>query len=215
MSFSHDWPMKICFCCITPARRGGATPIASSSMVFDLLDPQVRERFVEKQVMYVRNFGGRMDLSWQETFQTTEKSVVEQQCRRAGMQWQWREDDGLRTWRVAPPVLRHPRTGRLVWFNHAHVFHVSNNDPTVRDALLAHCREEDLPRQTYYGDGTPIEDSALSHIREAYRRASVRFDWQAGDVLLLDNMAVSHGREDFVGPRQILVAMAEPAGQLR
>jgi len=107
-------------------------------------------------------------------------------------------------------VLKHPRTGKLLWFNHAHVFHLSNNDTLTRAALLAQCEEADLPRHTYYGDGTPIEDSVLEQIREAYQSAAVRFDWQAGDVLMLDNMAVCHGREVFVGPRKILVAMAEP-----
>jgi acyl transferase domain-containing protein/alpha-ketoglutarate-dependent taurine dioxygenase len=212
MAFSHEWPMKICFCCIIPARQGGATPIASSSRVYELIEPRVRELFVEKNVMYVRNFGQGIDLSWQETFQTESREVVEQQCRRAGMRWLWREDDGLKTWRVAPPVVRHPRTGKLLWFNNAHVFHVSTNDAQTRAALLAQCEEEDLPRQTFYGDGTPIEDSVLEQIREAYRSAAVRFDWQAGDVLMLDNMAVCHGRETFVGPRKILVALAEPTG---
>src|SRR5205085_4266874 len=74
MSFAHDWPMKICFCCITPARQGGATPIASSARVYELIEPRIRERLIERNVMYVRNFGQGIDLSWQETFQTTSKA---------------------------------------------------------------------------------------------------------------------------------------------
>jgi alpha-ketoglutarate-dependent taurine dioxygenase len=49
----------------------------------------------------------------------------------------------------------------------------------------------------------------LDEIREVYRKAAVTFTWEKGDILMLDNFLASHGRESFVGPRKILVAMAE------
>ncbi|CAM5721583.1 TauD/TfdA family dioxygenase OS=Streptomyces alboniger OX=132473 GN=CP975_33860 PE=4 SV=1 [Streptomyces alboniger] len=70
--------------------------------------------------------------------------------------------------------------------------------------------EENLPSQTYYGDGEPIPDDVMDHLRACYRTASTRFDYRADDVLVIDNMLVSHGREPFTGPRRIAVAMAEP-----
>jgi alpha-ketoglutarate-dependent taurine dioxygenase len=69
----------------------------------------------------------------------------------------------------------------------------------------------DLPYNTYYGDGSPIEDEVVDEIREAYRQETVAFPWQAGDVLMMDNMLVAHGRNPFSGTRKILVAMGEPS----
>jgi len=43
-----------------------------------------------------------------------------------------------------------------------------------------------------------------------YQQEAVIFPWQAGDILMLDNMLTSHGRKPFVGARKVLVGMAEP-----
>jgi hypothetical protein len=66
---------------------------------------------------------------------------------------------------------------------------------------------------TYYGDGSPIEPKVLDQLRAAYNAETVSFPWQKGDLLMLDNMLVAHGRSPFVGPRQILVGMAELVDQ--
>jgi alpha-ketoglutarate-dependent taurine dioxygenase len=209
MSYSHNWPMKIWFFCVKPADGGGATPIASDRLIFDRINPRIKERFMDKKVMYVRNYGGGLDLSWQDVFQTTDKRVVEEYCRKSLTEFEWREGDRLRTRQVRQAVAAHPETGETVWFNHAHMFHVSNLEPSLRASLLAEFSEDDLPRNAYYGDGTPIEDSVLDEIREMYQTGAVIFPWQKGDILMLDNILASHGRQPYTGDRKILVAMAE------
>src|SRR5437868_2612682 len=77
MAYMRSWPMKIGFCSLIPAKEGGATPIADSRSVFKRIDPQIRERFAQKQVLYVRNYSPGMDLAWQEVFQTDDKTQVE------------------------------------------------------------------------------------------------------------------------------------------
>ncbi len=208
-SYAYTWPMKICFHCVKSAEQGGETPIADSRKVFQLLDPKIQEQFIQKKVMYVRNYGTGIDLSWQEVFQTTDKSVVEEYCRNAAIEFVWTGNNGLKTRQVRHAVAKHPKTGEMVWFNQAHLFHVSNLEPEVLESMLQAFKEEDLPRNAYYGDGSIIETSALDAVREAYQQTSVSFIWQEGDVLLLDNMLVAHGRKPFAGTRKIVVAMAE------
>jgi alpha-ketoglutarate-dependent taurine dioxygenase len=135
---------------------------------------------------------------------------VEEHCRAAGIDVEWKGNGRLRTRQVRPAVRNHPETGEPVWFNHALFFHISSLPPEVRRAITAGIPEQDLPFNTYYGDGSAIEPSVLEEIREAYDRETVKFDWLAGDLLLLDNMLTAHGREPFIGPRKILVAMTEP-----
>ena len=209
-SYQSNWPLRIFFFCVTPAERGGETPIADCRRVMGRISPSIVARFVEKQVMYVRNFGDGFGLPWQTVFQTSDKAAVEQYCLKSGIECEWKSDDRLRTRQVRPAVARHPRTGEKSWFNHAAFFHVSTLDPSIREALLEEFGEDELPSNTYYGDGSKIEPSVLEEIRDAYTREAVSFPWEKHDVLFLDNIYTAHSRSPYQGDRKVLVGMADP-----
>lgn len=209
-SYTRSWPLRLFFYCEVPAAEGGATPIADSARVYDRIPAGIRDRFAEKRVMYVRNYGEGVDLPWQEVFQTGDRSRVEAFCRDHGIELEWKDDDRLRTRQVCQAVARHPGSGKMLWFNQAHLFHVSALDPEVGEALLEAFGEEDLPRNTFYGDGSRIDPADLDVVREAYAQEEVAFPWQREDVLLVDNMAVAHARHPFRGERKIRVGMTQP-----
>jgi alpha-ketoglutarate-dependent taurine dioxygenase len=209
-SYTTEWPLKIWFYCARPALEGGRTPLCDSREVWRRIPPAIRERFAVRQVMYTRNYGNGLDVPWQKVFGTDDRAQVERFCRSAGIACEWKADGELRTRQVCQAVAAHPRTKDMVWFNQAHLFHVSNLEPAAREGLLAVLAEDELPRNAFYGDGASIEESVLDEIREVYRQVTVAFDWREGDLVLADNMLVAHGRTSFKGPRQVLVAMAEP-----
>lgn len=208
MSYSREWPMRIAFLCVQAAESGGETPLSDSRRVYERLAPALRDRFAELGVMYERNYCPGLDVPWQEVFGTPDRAAVEGFCRRNGIRIEWEANGGLRTRQVCQGVARHPVTGEWLWFNQAHLFHVSNLDPVVREALIAERGEEGLPRNTCYGDGSPIPDAVLDEIRDAFRQEMRSFSWHNGDLVLLDNMLVAHGRAPFSGPRRVLVGMA-------
>jgi len=212
-SHLHRWPMKIWFFCVQPAQSGGETPIVDCRKVYQLLDPKVREKFAQKQLMYVRNYTDGLDVSWQEFFKTAHKTEVEQYCRQAGIEFEWKDGNKLRTRKPRPAIAKHPKTGEMVFFNQLPLHHISCLDPAVRNSLLSVFGEGNLPRNVYYGDGTPIEDSVMAEIQAVYHQATVSFPWEAGDILMLDNMLAAHSRNPFVGPRKIVVAMGEMIGE--
>lgn len=211
-SYTLQWPLKIWFHCVQPSAEGGETPIADSRLIYQRIDPALRQRFTDKRLMYVRNYGNGLDLPWEQAFNSEDRSVVEAFCRANRIDFEWKDDGELRTRQVCQASARHPVSQDMVWFNQAHLFHVSNLAPAVREGLLAVVDDPfDLPRNVYYGDGSPLEDSALDEIRGVLDDCTVRFPWQQGDVLMLDNMLVAHGRASFKGARKVIVAMAEPA----
>jgi len=208
-SYTSIWPRLIWFCCSVVAESGGETPIADSRIVVERLDARIRERFSKAGVMYVRNYGNGIDLPWQKVFNTDDRAVVEKLCASRGITCEWRENGSmLRTREICPAVIRHPDSGQRVWFNQAHLFHISSLDPEIRNLFLEIAPEDELPRNAYFGDGSRIDDSIVDEIRDVYRQSKLTFPWRRGDVLMLDNILMAHGREPFTGARNVFVAMA-------
>ncbi|MCW0464052.1 MULTISPECIES: TauD/TfdA family dioxygenase [Xanthomonas] len=209
MSYSHHWPSKLYFCSQLVAEEGGYTPLADDRKVFAAIPSDIKQRFIERKVMYVRNYGLGVDMDWREAFQVETREQAEQYLRESRTEFEWLPDDVLRTRAVRQAIATHPKTGDTVWFNHAHLFHSSNMPADVRDFLVEEFGAEGMPRNAYYGDGSPIEDSVVAAIRELYEEHSMRFPWRQGDVLFVDNFLLTHGRSPFKGPRKVCVAMAQ------
>ena len=208
-SYSRSWPNRIGFLCLLPSETGGETPIGDSRIVWDLIPSHIRDKFEEKGVMYVRNYSD-LDLSWQTVFQTDRREDVEDYCKKNELKYQWLEDGRLRTVQINPATATHPVTGEKIWFNQAHLFHVSNLGREISETLLSSLGEDELPRNAYYGDGSKIDTETLSVIRAAYESTKIKFSWNKGDLMLLDNMLYTHGRESYTGGRKVLTGMACP-----
>lgn len=209
-SYTSTFPQKIWFYCATAATTGGETPIADAGLVYDLLPAGLRSRYAEKGILYKRNYHKNLDLPWQHVFGTDDRTTVEEHCKKSGIAYKWKEDDALQTQYVAQTVTRHPVTNQLLWFNQAHLFNLRSLPETVQEYFKETFGEDNVPRNSYLGDETPITETDYNAITDAYEKAKVTFGWEAGDVLWLDNMRFTHGRNPFDGDRKVLVAMADP-----
>ena len=209
-SYAVTFPLKLFFFCEIPATHGGETPIGDTRKIVQRISPEIRERFRQKKWMYMRNFGHGMGVPWRKAFATSDKAVVEDYALRNKIDLEWKDNDCLRTRQVRPVFETHPRTSESLWFNHATFFHISTLDDTVREVLMEEFADEDLPNNTYYGDGSPIEPAVMDHLRDAYMKEMVSFKWEKGDTIILDNMLTAHSRLTYAGQRKVLFAMAEP-----
>jgi alpha-ketoglutarate-dependent taurine dioxygenase len=208
-SYNNTWPLRIFFHCLVPPASGGATPVADCRNVYQRISPSLRERLEERDYLYVRHFGTGLGLSWQDAFQTDDRAAVERYCADNEIEFEWGAGETLTTRQRRPVSAPHPETGEITWFNHLTFFNVSTLDPAVTRTLLS-MGEENLPNNTYYGDGAELESEVLDELRAAYEAETVAVPWQEGDIMMLDNMLVAHGREAYQPPRQVVVGMAEP-----
>jgi alpha-ketoglutarate-dependent taurine dioxygenase len=211
-AYSNTWPMKIAFYCAKASQTGGATPIADSRKVYQAIPEAIRDEFAQKKLMYVRNYG-EVDLPWTEVFQTTERQQVEQFCTDNRIEFEWVGSNNLRTRQWCTAICEHPDSGEKLWFNQAHLFHISSLTPDNRESLLSVYKLADVPRNVYFGDGEEIPFETLDIIRQAYLDNMIVFDWCEGDLMLLDNMLYSHGRKPYSGDRRVLVGMAKSHGR--
>lgn len=204
-SYAPAHPSRIVFCCITPATTGGETPIADNRLILKYLSGDTKQKFKKKGVQYRRNLNGFLGLTWQEVFQTDDKEEVMAECERSGMKYEWKDEDGLLLTWTKDAIWNHPKTNQETWFNHGLFFNKYMLDESVLSSVET---DADLPNDTYFGDGTPISKSEIEEVRLAYEKATISYPWQQGDVLFLDNMLFSHGRNPYSGERQIIVSIS-------
>lgn len=212
LSYSTSWPRKIWFYCVEPAAGGGRTPIADSRRVYQAIASELRDRFLQRGVMYVRKYGYGVGRSWNEVFATERKADVEEHCAERGIDYEWRGSNRLITRQVRPADAVHPLSGEPLWFNQAHLHHITSLPGAIQESIRKVSDDPSLPLDinSFYGDGSEIDPEDLDAIRRAFDQSTVSFPWQKGDVMLLDNMLIAHGREPFQGSRKVVVAMAEP-----
>jgi alpha-ketoglutarate-dependent taurine dioxygenase/acyl carrier protein len=209
-SYTLDFPGLLLFGCLTAPETGGATPVADVRKVLAGLPEPLVRRFRERGWTLLRNYTENVGLPWQRAFGTTERADVEAYCDEHRIGYRWDDDGSLRTAQVRSAVVHHPVTGEQVWFNHAAFWNEWALDADVREVMFDAYGPGGLPFMTFDGAGDPLSETDHAALRDAYERATVRESWQPGDLLVVDNLLSSHGREAFSGPRRILVAMGDP-----
>ncbi len=225
MSYTWPVPSMILFACQTPASRGGTTPVADMARVYDEMPVDIRAEFEERGIQYTqyvpetaRRFRKR---TWSAMFDTQSREQVEAICGEQGIEATWLSNGSVRLRNCRPAVLPHPVTGAMVWFNQAHIFHHSfwshilrANRPIAAflmrgyvawHRLLRH--EGRYPFDASFGDGQPIPTRTMEIVRDVLDRHTRRFDWQRGDLMILDNLRMAHARDPYFGERSIMAAL--------
>ena len=214
LSYTNNWPSKLYFCCEIAPDKAGNTLIADNRMILQNLPEEVLSRFIDRGVKYIRNLhdgknptvGG----SWVNTFETSERDIVEEYCNSHDIEYEWKSDGGIRLVQNRTAIAKHPLTNEEVWFNQADQFHPYSNPPDVYEAIMEIYEDNlfDMPQYACYGDDSPIDTATFDVIKEVTEKHVVYFPWEVGDLLVLDNMLISHGRSPFSGKRKILVSMS-------
>ncbi|MEL6530585.1 MAG: TauD/TfdA family dioxygenase [Pseudomonadota bacterium] len=199
------YPSKLFFYCEIAAQKGGATPLCRSDWVLDRLTskaPDFVARVGAEGVRYTNVMPGSDDTgsgqgrSWRSTLSVTDKSAAEDRLRDLGYSWEWQEDESLRATTPALPAIRELADGRKTFFNQLIAafrgWADSRNDPN---------------RAITFGSGEPITTQDMAPAIAIADELTVNLAWQPGDVALVDNFLVMHGRRPFSGKRRVLASL--------
>jgi hypothetical protein len=209
LSYRIEFPGLMLFACLVAPTDGGATPVADSPTVLHALPTRLVERFERVGWLLIRNYNDEIGASFAEAFGTDDRCAVESYCRAHAIDFEWQPDGALRTWQRRSAVIAHPLTGQRCWFNQIAFLNQWAIDAEVREYLVDVYGEAGLPFNTRFGNGDPIGADIVQAINEVYEAHTARERWQAGDLMLMDNVRTAHGREAFEAPREVVVAMAD------
>jgi alpha-ketoglutarate-dependent taurine dioxygenase len=223
-AFPDPTPDKVMFFCETAPGGGGQTPIADMRAVYRKLPRELIDRFVSRGGLVLhrklpteKRYG--FEVTWSTAFGTSDRAEMERIAKQNGWHMTWAEDGGLQiTHGASPVVLNHRVTGDKVWFNQAHLLHKSVAPwtsawlgPSLPQRLRARMLQPFIRNRFFYhcthADGSEIALADLDCIRRVITEEMVLFDWQRGDVLLIDNKLVAHGRQPYEPPRKIFAAL--------
>jgi alpha-ketoglutarate-dependent taurine dioxygenase len=224
MSYLPDPPRALAFFCEVEPSQGGETPLADSRAIYQRIPAPIRARFETHGVRYHRHLYGprwysptrafsrilELHASWTTAFSTGDRSQVERVCAQQGATVRWNWEGSALVTNTLPGVREHPETGEKVWFNHVSTFVATPRTAGLARWLLYHAgfpSPRSRPFHATLGNGDPFRLAELNCINDAMDSATVKFRWQRGDLLLVDNFLVAHGRMPFRGQRRILVAI--------
>ncbi|HET6393806.1 MAG TPA: TauD/TfdA family dioxygenase [Blastococcus sp.] len=210
LSYLLEVPGLLLFACLVAPADGGSTGLADGPSVLGALPPDLVARFEREGWLLVRSYTDEIGAPWPEAFGTPDRGAVEAYCRSQDIEFAWQPDGGLRTRQRRPAVVPHPVTGRRCWFNQVAFLNEWTLDPEVREYLVDVYGADGLPFTTRFGDGEPIGEDVVALLNEVYAAQTVREPWQAGDLMLVDNIRTAHDREPYTGAREVLVGLGNP-----
>ncbi len=159
--------------------------------------------------MYIRSFGYGLGFPWKQVFGAADEREAEKYFRENLMVPEWLPGGKLKVRYRRWAALRHPDTSEMTWFNHGTFYNTFTLEPALQQAVKF-VGKDNMPYNTRYGDGREIPREVLEELDRAYAAETVLFPWQAGDVIMLDNMLVAHARQPFQGKREVFVGMTDP-----
>ena len=63
------------------------------------------------------------------------------------------------------------------------------------------------PTGTFFGNNEPLSTDELASFDHYIEAHTLAWPWQNGDLMILDNLEMWHGRNPYEGSREVLVAM--------
>lgn len=210
LSYAPWHPETLIFGCSVVAEEGGATTVLDGHRVYTSLPAEVRDAFRERGVTYIQHLphaaGDPSGIkSWPETFETDSKEEALEHCLASYTSAKW-TPLGLLTTNRTPGTVEVGADRRQAWFNQTNIWRKDRGSvPDVTDIVRW---ETWIGYGATFGDGTEIPDAYMEAVRDTLAECEVSVNWEAGDVLLVDNRAALHGRQPYSGERQVFVAFA-------
>mgnify|MGYP001797680132 CR=1 FL=1 len=206
MAQTPVFPAQLFFFCEKAAEIDGQTPVCRSDWLLQRLEaerPDFVARCRELGVRYRNSMPDTDDAqsgqgrSWRSTLKVQSQAEAEDRLRSLGYDWEWQAGGALNFTSPRLPAIRKLSCGREVFFNQ----------------LIAAFRGwQDAEKSILFGDYSAIDSADMVRTCDISDEITFDIPWQAGDLVVVDNFLVMHGRRPYQGKRCILVSLVANDG---
>ena len=211
MYYMGERPSLLWFYCAQPPTSGGQTTLGDGIAIYAGLKPETKDLLLTKRLKYIRQLA---DGDWQKTFQTDDIAAVVELSERNGAHVTYDPaTSSVRSEFVSPAVITHDGGETGVWINNAitlvYAERAFESGWVAQNVQGTHSKTP--PLIVRLEDDSKIPDAVLKDIVTVSESLTAEIPWQAGDVVLIDNTWMLHGRRQDNGTgRSIYVRMGEP-----
>jgi len=198
---------------VMQASSDGTTLLADNLYLTKLLSSSLKQKLQSLGVQYIRNLYDESQrgspefyTSWQEAFVTDDEATALQKVN-TQESILVRHEDGIRmkhiTW--CPTFYVHPDHGELYFAS------LLNRHGSWMDehSTWNHLPLAERPYHCVWGDGTEFSESELAEIRDVHEKSTIASRLMPGDVVVVDNLRVAHGRTPYKGKRQMGLLLSD------
>jgi alpha-ketoglutarate-dependent taurine dioxygenase len=182
MFYTKYRPTVLWFYCISPPVSGGETTVCDGVAIYRQLSVDSRALFDSKKISYIRHYA---DGDWQKIYLSDSVSEVEGICRKRDTAFTYHQDDGSVSTEFTCSAITTP---------------LYTDQPAFVNNILPVLVQEangNIHSLVRFEDGERIPDYVVEELRELANKLTVGVEWQAGDLVMVDNSRLMHGRNSF------------------
>ncbi|WP_445628375.1 TauD/TfdA family dioxygenase [Nostoc sp. DSM 114167] len=191
MYYQQNIPLMLWFFCANPPLKDGETTVCDGRQFFNEISSSTKELFSKKKLKFTVRISQE---DWQKKYQTNDLNQLEKMCQNNNTHLTVNNDKSILLEYISPAIIP-SRCGKYQVF-------INSLLPTKQLS----------PKILNFEDDSEIPEEVVSELNEVAEKITTEISWQKGDILMIDNTRILHGRRSFVDDqRDIYIRLCSPA----
>lgn len=191
MYYQQDRPLMLWFFCEQPPVEDGETILCDGRQLFHEFPSHLKKIFGNKKLKYVAHLNKE---AWQQRYKTDDLKVVGHLCESNNTTLDIKDDESIVVQYICPAI---------------HSSRCGNYTNFINSLLPA---KRLSPKVVWFDDDSEITDELVAEIEEIAENLTTKIAWKKGDILMVDNTRIMHGRRAFADyQRDIYLRLCSPA----
>ncbi|MEH2312465.1 MAG: TauD/TfdA family dioxygenase [Nostoc sp.] len=191
MYYQQNIPLMLWFFCANPPLEDGETTVCDGRQFFNEISSSTKELFNKKKLKFTVSISKE---EWQKKHQTDNLNTLEEICQKNNTHLAVNDDQSILIEYICPAIIP-SRCGKYQVF-------INSLLPTKQLS----------PKILKFEDNSEIPEEVVSELNEIAEKITTEISWQKGDILMIDNTRILHGRRAFAdNQRDIYIRLCSPA----